>query len=274
MTKRECPALYVKPTAMPLNNSLVLTIDIGGSHIKGELLDRSGRPVSDYELLETPVPPSPENVLSSIQELADRFESFELVSVGFPGYLRNGVIRTAPNLGTDQWAGVDFQQILSDHFRKPVLVVNDADLLGLGIASGKGLELVATLGTGFGTALLLNGKLLPHFEIAHHPIHHGLDYDAYIGEEARKLLTNKVWNERMRFVVDVLQRVFNYDTLYLAGGNARLLNLHLPDNVRISDNLAGIKGGARLWRERGCLIPCPEATPGFAGSRRMLEKVT
>lgn len=110
------------------------------------------------------------------RHLRPRFESFDLISVGFPGYVRNGVVCTAPNLGTDQWCGVNFQQILSDHFRKPVLVVNDADLLGLGIASGEGLELVVTLGTGFGTALLLSGKLSPHFEIALHPVFQELDY--------------------------------------------------------------------------------------------------
>jgi polyphosphate glucokinase len=167
---------------------------------------------------------------------------------------------------------VDFQQVVADYFDKPAHVVNDADMLGLGIARGKGLELVVTLGTGFGTALLLDGKLLPHLEIAHHPVYGLLDYDEYVGEEVRKTLDLATWNDRILYIINILQRVVNYDTLYLAGGNARLVNTPLPDNVHLSNNQAGIKGGARLWSYCGQLVPCPEATPELIYYRRMVDK--
>jgi polyphosphate glucokinase len=127
-------------------------------------------------------------------------------------------------------------------------VVNDADLQGVGIVSGKGLEMMVTLGTGFGTALLLDGKLLPHFEIAHHPVKTDKDYDQYIGEKAYKDKGKDHWNERIKKVIAILKTVFNYDRLYISGGLARNITFKLDDNITIVSNKEGIKGGARLWQ--------------------------
>jgi polyphosphate glucokinase len=119
---------------------------------------------------------------------------------------------------------------------------------GLGVVNGKGFEIVATLGTGFGTALLMDGYLLPHLEIAHHPITKSKDYDQYIGERVMLEIGDKKWNKRVRRVLDILQTVFNYDHLYLGGGNAKKINFDLDSNITIISNKDGIKGGARLWR--------------------------
>lgn len=83
---------------------------------------------------------------------------------------------TAPNLGTDAWHNIKLAEQIADLLGQPAQVVNDADMQGLGITSGKRFEIVATIGTGFGTAFLYNGKLLPHLELAHHPISKGRDY--------------------------------------------------------------------------------------------------
>jgi polyphosphate glucokinase len=127
-------------------------------------------------------------------------------------------------------------------------VVNDADLQGLGLVKGEGLELVITLGTGFGTALLLDGKLLPHLELAHHPLTRQKDYDQYIGEKALLKIGIEKWNLRMERVLQILQTVFNYDALYISGGNAKKLTFPLPDNTTIDSNKKGLRGGARLWQ--------------------------
>jgi len=147
----------------------ILSVDIGGSKIKATVLDVEGKMLRDYEKTETPHPANPENVIKVIAALAEGFKPFTKVSVGFPGYVRDGIVRTAPNLDNESWANFDLSTALTNVLQQPVRVVNDADLQGLGIAEGKGLEMVVTLGTGFGTALLYNGVLLPHFEIAHHP---------------------------------------------------------------------------------------------------------
>jgi polyphosphate glucokinase len=130
---------------------------------------------------------------------------------------------------------------------KPVRVVNDADMQGLGVVSGKGLELVVTLGTGFGTALLQDGQLLPHLEFAHQPIFKKESYDEYIGERAYEEEGKEKWNRRMQKVFKILKTVFNYDYLYVGGGNAKNLSFPLDPNMRLVSNKEGIKGGARLW---------------------------
>jgi len=225
----------------------ILSVDIGGSKVKATVLDMEGNMLRDYEKTETPVPANPQNVIKVIAALAEGFKPFTKVSVGFPGYVRDGIVRTAPNLDNESWENFDLANELSNVLKQPVRVVNDADLQGLGIANGKGLEMVVTLGTGFGTALLLNGTLLPHFEIAHHPLSKERDYDQYIGNAALQDAGLEKWNKRIKKVIAVLKTVYNYDHLYISGGNARKIDFRLDDNISIGTNLEGIKGGAKLW---------------------------
>lgn len=193
------------------------------------------------------MPANPENIVNAIKKLVNGFPGYDRVSVGFPGYVRQGVIKTAPNLGNDYWKDFDLSKKLEKELGKPTRVVNDADMQGLGLVSGKGLEMVVTLGTGFGTALLVDGQLMPHLELAHHPIAKGKDYDEYIGEKALQKEGVQKWNRRMKKVLKVLKTVVNYDSLYIGGGNSDLLNFKLDKNIKIVTNQEGIKGGARLW---------------------------
>ena len=225
----------------------ILAIDIGGSHIKATILDKNGKMQMDYEKIVTPRPAKPEKVLSAIKELVQHFPAYGKIAVGFPGYIKEGIVITAPNLGTKDWYHINFSQLLTDTFNKPARVINDADMQGLGIVSGKGLEMVLTLGTGFGTAILKNGVLLPHLEIAHHPIAKKQTYDEYVGEKALEKAGIKKWNKRMEMIIGILQTVFNYDVLYIGGGNAAKLTGKLADNIKIVSNEDGIHGGARLW---------------------------
>lgn len=231
-----------------MSSEKILTLDIGGSHLKGAVINGDGEMLSDYKRVDTPAPATPAAVCAALQQMVAEVD-FDKVSVGFPGYVKDGVVKTAPNLGTDAWQDINLAQKLSELLHRPVKVVNDADLQGLGLVSGQGLEMVITLGTGFGTALLLNGKLLPHLELAHHPITRKKDYDDYIGEKFLNKKGIKKWNRRMEKVLQVLQTVFNYDHLYISGGNAKKLTLSLADNVTIDSNKKGLKGGARLWQD-------------------------
>ncbi|GGB15495.1 MULTISPECIES: ROK family protein [Mucilaginibacter] len=225
----------------------VLSIDIGGSHIKATILNKKGDLKMEYDKIPTPAPANPENVIKAINTLVKDFPAYDKISVGFPGYVKNGVVKTAPNLGTDYWADVDLSKKLEKALGKPTQVVNDADMQGLGVVAGKGLEMVITLGTGFGTALLMDGHLLPHFELAHLPIKEGITYDNYIGEKALEKEGKEKWNKRMKKVFKILKTVFNYDTLYIGGGNSDELTFKLDKNMKIVTNADGIKGGARLW---------------------------
>lgn len=201
----------------------------------------------EYDKIHTPAPANPENVVNGIKKLVKVFPEYDMISVGFPGYVRDGIIKTAPNLGTDFWKGFDLSKKLEEVLGKPTRVVNDADMQGLGVVSGKGLEMVITLGTGFGTALLVDGLLMPHLELAHHPFAKGKTYDDYIGERALEKEGLPKWNKRMKKVLEVLKTVINYDTLYIGGGNSDKLNFKLDKNMKIVSNQDGIKGGSRLW---------------------------
>jgi polyphosphate glucokinase len=226
----------------------ILSIDIGGSRIKATILDPEGNMLMDFQKIATPVTPDPGNVIQAILELTQSFQEYHRVSVGFPGYTRQGVIHTAPNLGTAKWKGVLFSKLLSDVLGKPARVLNDADMQGLGIVAGNGLEMVITLGTGFGTALFLEGNLLPHLEIAHHPLSKDRTYDEYIGDRALLEVGLEKWNRRMKKVIDVLKTVFNYDHLYIGGGNSKKISFETDETITKVSNLDGIRGGAKVWQ--------------------------
>ena len=232
----------------------ILTIDIGGSNIKATLLNKEGAYLNDYERLPTPSPATPGKVMDVIQILAKKLPGYDKISAGFPGFIRNGIVKTAPNLGTAQWANFNLNKKLEEILGKPAIAVNDADLQGLSIVSGKGVELMITLGTGFGTAILNEGVLLPHLEIAHHPITKNKDYDEYIGEHEFKRIGKKEWNKRMKRVIEILKVVFNYDRLYISGGSAKEINFKLDDNIIIAGNREGIKGGAKLWEQQNKVL--------------------
>jgi polyphosphate glucokinase len=175
-------------------------------------------------------------------------KAYDRVSVGFPGVVRNGITETAANL-TPEWIGFNLATALSDRLGKPTRVINDADMQGLGAVDGAGVELVITLGTGVGSALFLDGKLVPNLELGHHPFRKGETYEQQLGRAAMDQFGKKRWNERLEKALLVLQKVYNYDTLYLGGGNAKLITAAVSANVKIVPNVAGLLGGIALWKD-------------------------
>lgn len=227
----------------------ILCIDIGGSHIKATVIDHQGNFLQKYQREDTPKPPSPEKVIKLILELSQRFPQYNKVAAGFPGYVKNGVVKTAPKLNSQTWENFDLQKEIQSKLDKPVLVINDADFQGLSLAEGKGVEMLITLGTGFGSALLQDGMLMPHLEMSQHPITKDKNYNDYLGNDALKKIGKKRWNKRLKKVIGILKTVFNYDHLYISGGNAKIIDFTLDDNISIGDNRKGIKGGMVLWKQ-------------------------
>ncbi|KVV16173.1 ROK family protein [Flavobacterium sp. TAB 87] len=227
----------------------ILSIDFGGSHIKTAILNEEGKLLTDFQSIKTPQPATLSASLEAIQTLVKNFKGFDKISVGFPGYIKNGIVLTAPNLDQETWSNVNFSEQLSKLLGKPAKVINDADMLALGVISGSGLEMMVTLGTGFGTAFALDGKLLPHLELAHHPITTKKSYDEYIGDNAYDDVGKKKWNIRLKKIISILKTVFNYDTLYIGGGNAKHINFELDANIKVVTNKDGIDGGAKLWQQ-------------------------
>lgn len=230
------------------NPGHTLAVDIGGSGIKVMVLDETGQPVTERNRVETPQPPKPEVVIAAIAELAGTQGNFDRVSVGFPGVVTNGITKTAVNLDPD-WIGFDLATTLRDRLGKPVRVANDADIQGLGAISGKGVELVLTLGTGFGSALFVDGTLVPNLEAGHHPFRKGQTYEEQLGRAALDEVGEKRWNRRLEKAIGNLQRLFSCDFIYLGGGNAKKINLNLPPNVKVVPNVTGLLGGIALWHD-------------------------
>lgn len=225
-----------------------LTVDIGGSGIKVMVLDEAGNPVTERSCVETPQPPKPEAVIDAIANLAAGQGEFDRVSVGFPGVVTSGITKTAANLDPD-WVGFDLASTLSQCLAKPVRVANDADVQGLGAISGKGVELVITLGTGFGSALFVDGKLVPNLEMGHHPFRKHETYEEQLGREALEKKGEKKWNNRLEKAIATLEHLFNYDYLYIGGGEVKKITIELPPNVKIVPNISGLLGGIALWRD-------------------------
>lgn len=225
-----------------------LTVDIGGSGIKVMVLDEAGNPLTERSRQDTPQPPKPDAVIDTIAQLAAGQGEFHRVSVGFPGVVRGGVIYTAVNLDPD-WVEFDLASTLSERLGKPVRVANDADVQGLGAISGKGVELVVTLGTGFGSALFVDGKLVPNLEMGHHRFRKGESYEEQLGRATLDKVGQKKWNERLEKAIASLEHLFNYEYLYIGGGEAKKITLELPANVKIVPNVNGLLGGIALWRD-------------------------
>jgi len=227
-----------------------LAIDIGGSHLKASVLNEEGTPMVDRVRVATPVGAPPENFVDALAELVEHLPPYDRVSVGFPGVVRNGTVRLSPpNLDNGEWAGFKLAEALADKLHKPVKVLNDAEMQGLAVIKGQGVEMVITLGTGFGSALFVDGRRGAHLELAHHPFRRGETYDEQLGNAARKQVGNKKWNKRVKRALKTMRILTNFDHLYIGGGNSKKVVLELDPDVSIVSNEAGIAGGLAVWRD-------------------------
>jgi polyphosphate glucokinase len=242
-----------------------LAIDIGGSGIKAITLDPGGKPLTKRVRVPTPRPATPKAVLRAISKLAKMQPGFDRVSAGFPGVVKDGVVYTAPNLGKG-WGNFNLQKALEKKLKRPARVANDAAVQGAGAVSGQGLELVITLGTGFGSALFADGRRIA-LELGHHPFHKGKTYEQELGARALAKKGRKKWMAYLREAIDDLRRTFNYDRLYIGGGNAKYIRFELPPDVQLVNNIDGLLGGVALWNE-----PEARSTGAPAPARRHLSR--
>lgn len=226
----------------------ILVIDIGGSNVKAIILTSKGKVIQEYQKVATPEKANPESLMASIKTLTKKFPAFDKIAVGFPGFIKKGIVFTAPNLDNKAFKNFNLSKALAKELKKPVRLINDADLQGFALIKGKGLEMVITLGTGFGTALFMDGNLLPHLELAHLPVRKNQDYDDFIGDDALKKDGDKKWNKKLKEVLATFKTVINYDHLYLSGGNTRSIDFKLDSNITVENNRDGIRGGINLWQ--------------------------
>lgn len=227
-----------------------LSVDIGGTGLKMLVLDAGGKPLTERLRVETPHPATPKAVLAALLALVRKQGAFDRMSVGFPGVVADGVVWTAPNLGTTAWRGYDLGKALARVTKRPVRVCNDADMQGFGAIEGKGVEMVVTLGTGVGSAIFVDGRLVPNLELGHHPYRKDKTYEQCLGKPVLDKIGKKKWRRRVLKAVGQIEPIWNYRVLYLGGGNSKhLLQADMPRNVKVTPNTAGLLGGIALWRD-------------------------
>ena len=227
---------------------ITLAIDIGGSGLKIQTLSPEGRPLSERLRVPTPSPATTAAILSALDELKVSVPLFDRVSVGFPGVIKQGKTLTAANLDPS-WIGFPLARTLEKRWGKPVRMANDSAVGGYAVIQGHGVELVITLGTGMGSALFTEGVLCPGLELGHHPWRKKT-YEQYLGKRGLLKYGVKRWNKLLKLAVEQTAATFNWDTLYLGGGNAKKVTLEHGRNIKIISNEEGLLGAMALWRDR------------------------
>ena len=170
------------------------------------------------------------------------------VSVGFPGVKKKGITNTAAILHPT-WYNLPLEAELARRWKKPVRLANDAAVQGYGAIKGNGVELAITLGTGLGSSLFTDGRLCPGLELGHHPRKRDREYEDYLGRRGLDKFGKKRWNKLVQEMIEQTYKLFNWDNLYLGGGNTKKHTIKPGKNVEIVSNEAGLLGGVALWRQ-------------------------
>lgn len=236
----------------------ILGVDVGGSGIKAAVVNTAtGEMISERYRLPTPEQARPDEVADTIKELVDNFNWKGPAGVGFPAVVQNGIVRTAANVHKT-WIGMDGATLIGQRTGCPIYMVNDADAAGVaemafGVGRGvHGVVLMITVGTGIGTALFIDGHLLPNTELGHIEIR-GKDAEHRSSDAARqrKELSWDAWAKQLSEHLERLEDLFWPDLIILGGGVSKSADKFVPYfNVRTKIvvaqllNQAGIVGAA------------------------------
>jgi predicted NBD/HSP70 family sugar kinase len=214
----------------------ILVIDVGGTRVK---LLATGQ--TETRKIESGPDMTAEQMVEAVKGATGDWEN-DRISIGYPGFVIRGRLVCEPaNLG-EGWVGFDFEKA----FGKPVKILNDAAMQALGSYQG-GKMLFLGLGTGLGSALILDGGLEP-MELAHLPYKKGRTFEDYLGLRGLHRMGKKKWINNVHAVVERLRLILDVDDVVLGGGNAKLLE-ELPPGARLGDNANAFIGGTRMWEK-------------------------
>lgn len=240
-----------------------LAIDVGGTKIKAAIIGIDATMISERVRVMTPYPCPPSTLLMTLTELLAPLLERKLatrIALGLPGVVRKGCVLNVTPLARQEyggpldpvlsaaWAGFPLADELTATFGLPAKVVNDADMQGCAVVQGEGFEFVMTLGTGVGTAVFDEGRLLPHMELSHGPFRDGMTIDIALGNLNREKIGNEAWIEQVRAGIEIFDELLWFDRLYVGGGNATFLDqTDVGPKGTIVPNIAGLIGGLRVW---------------------------
>jgi predicted NBD/HSP70 family sugar kinase len=216
---------------------VTLVLDVGGTHVKG-LATGQNEPFK----FESGKEMTPEKMVAMVKTAAAKW-NYSRISIGYPGPVVDGSPLLDPfNLGPG-WVRFDFEKA----FGCPVKLINDAAMQAMGSYEG-GRMLFLGLGTGLGTAMIIDGKLEP-LELAHLTYKKGLTFEDFVGIRGLQKYGKKRWRKYVRDVVQQLSHALATDYVVIGGGNSRLLDT-LPEGSRLGENANAFKGGLRLWEDK------------------------
>lgn len=213
----------------------ILGVDIGGSGIKGAIVDtESGEFVTDRLRIETPQPSKPPAVATVVGEISEHFQWSAAIGCTFPAVVKRGVTMTAANVD-DDWIGADAAGLLKSKTGNPVIVLNDADAAGIAemkFGAGRdldGLVAILTLGTGIGSSLFMDGRLVPNTELGHLIIR-GKDAETRATDRARQErgYTWKQWGKRVSEYLEYLESLITPDLFIIGGGVSKRYESFFP----------------------------------------------
>lgn len=220
---------------IPKNHRKILVIDVGGTHVKFRVAGQK-----EIRRISSGPKMSPADMVAAVKSAVKDW-NFEAVSIGYPGPVIHGRILHDPhNLGPG-WIDFDFKKA----FGCAVKIINDAAMQALGSYT-RGRMLFLGLGTGLGSAMIVNGVLEP-MELAHLPYRNGKTYEDYLGIRGLKRLGRKKWEHHVDKVARQLSEALGADDVVLGGGNAKKLS-KVPAGVRLGNNNNAFLGGFRLWQ--------------------------
>lgn len=204
----------------------ILGIDVGGSGIKGAVVNTStGEFIKDRLRIETPSPSKPDAIQKAVAEMVKQFEWQDKIGVGFPSVVKNGICYSAANIHKS-WIGANIEELLAEASGCKVKAINDADAAGIAemrFGAGKGIDkgvvLILTLGTGIGSAIFVDGHLMPNVEFGHLEMK-GKDAEKRASAEVRqqKKLSWKDWGKRLNEYLKMVDSLINPDLIILGGG--------------------------------------------------------
>lgn len=243
----------------------ILGVDIGGSGIKGAVVDTvTGELLTERHRIETPQPATPEAVAAVLAQLVLHFNWTGSVGCGFPAAIQHGVARTAANI-SKAFIGTDIDALFSEATNCPCYNVNDADAAGMAEmqfgegARQAGVVLLVTIGTGLGTALFTDGHLIPNTELGHLYLDNGLEAERYASDAVRKIedLGWKAWGNRFNAYLTLMENLFWPDLIILGGGASKKfdkfkeqLKVVAPVKPAAFLNQAGIVGAALFAKSK------------------------
>ena len=251
-------------------NNKILGVDIGGSGIKGAIVDvKKGTYITERVRIPTPSPATPKAVAKVFLNLLNELNYDGLIGCGFPSVIKKGVAYTASNID-DEWINTNVSDLFENISKQDVYVANDADLAGLaelkfGVGAKdkykKGTVIMITIGTGLGSVLFHNGQLIPNSELGHLQLN-GILAERYASNLARKReeLSWKSWGKRLNTYLSELNKLFYPNAIILGGGGSKYFE-SIREYITVETNVipaklgnhAGIIGAALYAKEQSTL---------------------